>query len=177
MPTWNAVQRIAKKAKIAAENQTRLEWGAVAKDMTTPRQRVYIPRLLANQMWAATRNSTSVHFGTGHRCIKHNKQFDLAHLQKCNLISGCEKVKEVAASIKASNLREWGQIDLTEAVVLFKSFSLQISQLISEQEAVETTDVKKPYVPAQSGRKEEGRGPPKWPQEATAKSRSSCRQG
>ena len=38
---------------------------------------LYIPKIMADLIWATTKDSTSVHFGFGHKCHKHNKLFDL----------------------------------------------------------------------------------------------------
>ena len=39
------------------------------------REKLYIPRVMAETMLAATANSTSVHFGFNHMCRKHNALF------------------------------------------------------------------------------------------------------
>ena len=50
---------------------------------------LYIPRIMSDLMWATTKDSTSVHFGFGHRCHKHGRIFDLEPVRKCNVITGC----------------------------------------------------------------------------------------
>ena len=34
---------------------------------------LYIPKIMADLMWATTKDSMSVHFGFCHKCHKHNK--------------------------------------------------------------------------------------------------------
>jgi hypothetical protein len=38
-------------------------------------------------MLATTGNSTSIHFGMGHLCHKHNKLFTLEHIGKCDALT------------------------------------------------------------------------------------------
>ena len=33
---------------------------------------LYIPRIMADLIWTTTKNSTSIHFGFGHKCHKHD---------------------------------------------------------------------------------------------------------
>ena len=47
---------------------------------------MYIPRMLANMMWATTKDSTCMSFGLGHRCAKHNTILNLDHLITCSEI-------------------------------------------------------------------------------------------
>ena len=41
---------------------------------------LYIPRIMTDLMWATTKDSTSIHFGFGHKCHKHGRLFDLEHI-------------------------------------------------------------------------------------------------
>ena len=67
---------------------------------------LYIPRIMADLMWATTKDSTSVHFGFGHRCQKHGKLFDLEHIGTCNALTGCPDIARYARLIKeGGNIR------------------------------------------------------------------------
>ena len=50
---------------------------------------LYIPPIMSDLMWATTKDSTSVHFGFGHRCYKHGRIFDLENVRTCNAITSC----------------------------------------------------------------------------------------
>ena len=52
-------------------------------------EKIYIPIIMAELMLATTKNSTSIHFGLGHRCEKHMVNFTLEHLERCDAIVGC----------------------------------------------------------------------------------------
>jgi hypothetical protein len=54
-------------------------------------------------MWAICRNTTTVHYGTSHRCLKHQKNLDLAHLKECDLLNDCEGLEEIALHIWREN--------------------------------------------------------------------------
>ena len=69
---------------------------------------LYIPRIMSDLMWATTKDSTSVHFGFGHRCHKHGRMFDLEHVRTCNAITGCKDIDKYAKMIKeGGNIRTW----------------------------------------------------------------------
>ena len=57
---------------------------------------LYIPRIMTDLMWATTKNSTSIHFGFGHKCHKHGRLFDLEHVRTCSEITGCSDIGEYA---------------------------------------------------------------------------------
>ena len=81
---------------------------------------LYIPRILADLIWATTKNSTSVHFGFGHNCHKHDKLFDLEHIADCDLLSGCPNISEYAKMIKeGGNVRLWDQKVLADAIIQY----------------------------------------------------------
>ena len=69
---------------------------------------LYIPRIMADLIWATTKNSTSVHFGFGHKCHKHDRLFDLEHIGTCDQLSGCPDIAKYAKMIKEGiNIRLW----------------------------------------------------------------------
>ena len=61
---------------------------------------LYIPRIMADLIWATTKNSTSVHFGFGHKCHKHDRLFDLEHIGTSDELSGCADIAKYAKMIK-----------------------------------------------------------------------------
>ena len=81
-------------------------------------------------MWAVTRNSTTVHYGTHHRCLKHHRHFDLAHLKECDLLHDCDGIDEIADHIKKENIRTWKEAELAVAITKFASIHQQIHSLM-----------------------------------------------
>ena len=49
-----------------------------------PKQKLYVPRIMAEMMLASTSNSTSIHFGVGHLCHRHNKTMTMEHVEQCD---------------------------------------------------------------------------------------------
>ena len=47
-------------------------------------------------MWATTKDSTSIHFGFGHKCHKHGRLFDLEHVRTCSELTGCPDIGKYA---------------------------------------------------------------------------------
>jgi len=79
---------------------------------------LYIPRIMSDLMWATTKDSTSVHFGFGHRCHKHGKNFDLEHVRTCNMLEGCRDIDKYARMIKeGGNIRAWDQEVLADCIL------------------------------------------------------------
>ena len=52
-----------------------------------------MPRVMAKMMLATTANSTSIHFGMGHLCHKHNTIFTLDHIEECDVLENCGKIR------------------------------------------------------------------------------------
>ena len=61
---------------------------------------LYIPKIMADLIWATTKNSTSIHFGFGHKCHKHDRLFDLEHIGTCDQLSGCPDIAKYTRMIK-----------------------------------------------------------------------------
>ena len=51
------------------------------------KEKLYIPRVMAETMLAATANSTSVQFGFNHMCRKQNTLFTMEHVEHCDEIT------------------------------------------------------------------------------------------
>ena len=74
-----------------------------------------MPRIMAKMMLATTANSTSIHFGMGHQCQKHNQLFTLDHISECNELVNCVKIKEYASRLKVQHILEWEKEERTQA--------------------------------------------------------------
>ena len=69
---------------------------------------LYIPKIMADLIWATTKDSTSVHFGFGHKCHLHGRLFDLEHIRTFSVLTGCPDIAKYAKMIKeGSNIRLW----------------------------------------------------------------------
>ena len=87
-------------------------------------------------MWATTKNSTSVHFGLGHRCHKHGRMFDLEHLATCSEIQGCPDIARYAQRLKqGENIRLWPREELADAVLQYTQLALQLANLTATSRA------------------------------------------
>ena len=79
---------------------------------------LYIPKIMADLIWATTKDSTSVHFGFGHRCHLHGRLFDLEHIRTCSLLTGCPDIARYAKMIKeGENIRLWDREVLADAII------------------------------------------------------------
>ena len=94
---------------------------------------LYIPRIMSDLMWATTKDSTSIHFGFGHRCHKHGRMFDLKHIQNCSEIKDCRDIAKFAQMLKGDgNIRQWDQEVLADAILQYTHLALQLANLIAK---------------------------------------------
>ena len=108
---------------------------------------LYIPKILADVMWASTNNGTTTRFGMGHQCHKHGCVFDIEHVQSCSEIQGCPDIGKYARMLKyESNIRLWEEHDLLEAVKQYTQLALQLANLTAQRRAslVKLPERKKP---------------------------------
>ena len=100
---------------------------------------------MAELMWATTKDSTSAHFGFGHRCHKHGCLFNLEHIGTCSEIKDCPDIAKYAKMIKeGGNIRFWDQEVLADAVVQYTQLALQLANLTARNQAsLVQTPVKK----------------------------------
>ncbi len=61
---------------------------------------MYIPRVMAETMLAATANSTSVHFGLNHMCRIYKVLFKMEHVEQCDEITSCTNIWRFARRLK-----------------------------------------------------------------------------
>ena len=77
---------------------------------------------MSDLMWATTKDSTSVHFGFGHRCHKNGRMFDLEHIRNYNAISGCKEIDKYVKMIKErGKIRIWDQDLIVECSLQYKN--------------------------------------------------------
>ncbi len=94
---------------------------------------MYIPRVMAKMMHATTANSTSIHFGMGHHCHKHNKLFTVDHLEECDALQNCEKIREYANRLKQQHILEWERDERLHAIAVFASLIIQMKNLTEQR--------------------------------------------
>ena len=85
-----------------------------------PKQKLpfYIPKIMADLIWATTKDSTSVHFGFSHKCHKHGRLFDQEHIGTCSALSSCPDIAKYARMNKEDgNIRQWSQEVLADAII------------------------------------------------------------
>jgi hypothetical protein len=63
-----------------------------------------MPRVVAKMILATAANSTSIYFGMGHLCHKNSKIFTLDHIEDCDVLKDCEKIREYANRLKLQHI-------------------------------------------------------------------------
>ena len=84
---------------------------------------------MATMMLATTANSTSIHFGMGHLCHKHNKLFTLEHIGECDALTGCERIREFSNRLKEQHLLDWEKEERLSAIGAFALLTIQMKNL------------------------------------------------
>ena len=84
---------------------------------------------MAETMLATTGSSTSIHFGMGNLCHKHNKLFTLDHIGECDALSGCERIREYSNKLKQLHILEWDKEERLNAIAAFALLTIQMQNL------------------------------------------------
>ena len=116
---------------------------------------LYIPRIMTDLMWATTKDSTSIHFGFGHKCHKHGRLFDLEHVRTCSELTGCPDIAKYAQMLNGdTNIRLWNQEVLADAILQYTQLAVQLANLTARNLAslVHTPSKKKAPTGNKRGR-------------------------
>ena len=82
-------------------------------------EKIYVPKIMLNMMLATTSNSTSVHYGMDHMCHRHKRLFTLDHIETCDQLSGCERIRTYANKLKEKPLLDWDKQERFDAIAAF----------------------------------------------------------
>ena len=80
---------------------------------------------MTDLMWAKTKDSTSVHFGFGHKCHEHGRLFDLKPVRTCSELTGCPDIAKSAQMLNGdTNILLCKQEVLTDALLRYTQLAL-----------------------------------------------------
>ena len=79
---------------------------------------------MAEMMLATTANSTSIHFGVGHMCHRHNQIFTMEHVEQCDGLTGCNNIRSYAKRLKEQHILEWEPEERMKAIAEFALLTL-----------------------------------------------------
>ena len=83
------------------------------------REKLYVPKAILDLMVSSTGNSTSIHFGTNHLCHRHNRLFTLDHIEQCDQLAGCGRIREYASRLKQQHILDWDKETRMSAITDF----------------------------------------------------------
>ena len=86
---------------------------------------------MMDMLLATTGNNTSIHFGMGHMCKKHNQLFTLDHVEQCDTLSGCGDIRGFANKLKVKHLLDWDREERLKAIAAFALLTLQMQNLMA----------------------------------------------
>ena len=90
---------------------------------------------MAEIMLEAAANSTSMHYGVGHMCRKHNKLFTLEHIETCDEMSGYSNVRRYANRLRSQHILDWEPEERHAAILGFALLSVQMKSLEASSQA------------------------------------------
>ena len=74
--------------------------------------------IMADLIWAAPIDSTSVLFGFGYKSHFHRRLFYLEHIQTCSVVTSCPDITKHAKIIKeGGKIRQWDHEVLADAII------------------------------------------------------------
>jgi len=92
-PVANTIKALSAKCKALVATQRTLEqsWGLPEilqqkAEQLSKLEKIYIPKALAETIWAVSRGSTTVHYRQQHYCAEHKVMVDRSHIRTCTLI-------------------------------------------------------------------------------------------
>ena len=83
------------------------------------RSKLYVPKVMLELMVSTTGNGTSIHFGTNHLCHRHNRLFTLDHIEQCDQLAGCGRIREYASRLKQQHILDWDKETRMSAITDF----------------------------------------------------------
>ena len=86
-------------------------------------------------MLATTGNGTSVHFGMGHMCNKHQVLFTLDHIEKFDGLKDCQDIRKYANKLKDQNKLDWDREERRLGIEVFAKLMIQMQNLTAQKEA------------------------------------------
>ena len=102
------------------------------KEPLPRREKIYVPKIMLNMMLATTSNSTSVHYGMDHMCHRHKRLFTLDHIETCDQLSGCERIRTYANKLKEKPLLDWDKQERFDAIAAFALLTIHIQNLAAQ---------------------------------------------
>ena len=94
-----------------------------------------MPRIMAKMMLATKANSTSIHFGMGHQCNKHQVLFITHHICECDTLTNCMKIRDYANKLKVKHFLDWKKQERMDAIGAFESLVVQMQNLTQQHRA------------------------------------------
>ena len=87
--------------------------------MEKPRHKpikLYIPRVIADQIWAQSSKKTEIRFSQTNICRKHNEELTPAHMRTCENFKDEGNLDDLIKTLKKSNIREWQRPDIVKGI-------------------------------------------------------------
>ena len=118
-PAWTVIEKLAKKSNRTNESQSTLTWSQGKRAERTHKEAIYIPKSIAEQIWAASINKTEIRYSRENICMKCNQTLSTEHARRCELFADIQYPENFIDQLKKKNIREWDKKEISEGLEAF----------------------------------------------------------
>ena len=118
-PAWVVIERLARKNNRSNERQSTLTWSERKKTEKTYREPMYIPKNIAEQIWATSVNKTEIRYSRENICTGCNQTLSTEHIKRCTLFTDILYPDNFIHQLKRKNIREWDKREMSEGLEAF----------------------------------------------------------
>ena len=99
-PAAEVVAKLALRTTLTNQRQKQLPWKGNKTDDKPKRVKLYIPRDIANQIWAQSTNKTEIRYRETNICVKHKTEVNPHHIKECDNFTGVEPLQDIIQKLK-----------------------------------------------------------------------------
>ena len=128
-PAADIVEKLASRVNLRNSNQSQIQWASKTHHQRQETARLYIPKVVADQVWAQSTNKTEIRYHQTNICTTHNTELTPAHLRECQNFAGIEDMTDLVSRLKQSNIREWKHPDILRGIMNAVKMTCRLHQL------------------------------------------------
>ena len=98
------------------ENQATLPWGRNKNIKKENRDPIYIPRSIAEQIWATSIHKTEIRYTKENVCNECNEVLSTDHVKRCASFADIQYPENFIQKLRTKNIREWDKQEIREGL-------------------------------------------------------------
>ena len=80
---------------------------------------IYIPKSIAEQIWATSINKTEIRYSRENICMECNETLSTEHARRCTLFADIHYPENFIDQLNKKNIREWDKKEMSEGLEAF----------------------------------------------------------